>query len=76
MLLNIVREGDDDDGVKGGVAYITLEQCSELSKLIQETGTDERKFLGTMGAEELGIIPQAAFTAGKNMLLSKKAKKQ
>lgn len=72
MLLNIVREGDDDDGTKGGIAYITPEQCDELTKLIQETGTDERKFLGTMGADELGQIPQAAFTAGKNMLLSKK----
>lgn len=75
MLLNIVREGDDDDGAKGGVAYITPDQCEELAVLIRETSTDEKKFLSTMGVEELGQIAQAAFTAGKNMLLGKKQKK-
>ncbi len=75
MLLNIVRENDDDDGVKGGIAVITPEQCEELVALIRETSTDEKKFLSTMGVEELGQIQQAAFTAGKNMLLGKKQKK-
>lgn len=74
MLLNIVREGDDDDGNKGGVAYITPEQCEELQALIRETGTDEKRFLNTMGVEELGQIAQAAFTPGMNMLLSKRKK--
>ncbi len=74
MLLNIVREGDDDDGNKGGVAYITPEQCEELQALIRETGTDEKRFLATMGVEELGQIAQAAFTPGMNMLLAKRKK--
>ena len=74
MLLNIVREGDDDDGNKGGVAYVTPEQCEELQGLIRETGTDEKRFLNTMGVEELGQIHQAAFTPGMNMLLSKRKK--
>jgi hypothetical protein len=72
MLLNIVREGDDDDGNKGGVAYITPEECQEIIELLRETRTDERRFLTMMGVEELGQIPQAALTAGKNMLLAKK----
>lgn len=75
MLLNLVRESEDDDGNKGGTAFITPEECEDLVALIRETGTDEQKFLATMGVEELGLIPQAAFTAGKNMLLSKKQKK-
>lgn len=75
MVLNIVREGSDDDGVKGGTAVITPDQCEELAALIRETNTDEQKFLSTMGVEELGQIPQAAFTAGKNMLLGKKQKR-
>lgn len=74
MLLNIVREGDDDDGNKGGTAYITPEQCEELQALIRETGTDEKRFLATMGVEELGQIAQAAFTPGMNMLLAKRKK--
>ncbi len=72
MLLNIVREGDDDDGNKGGVAFITPEQCEELQALIRDTGTDEARFLNTMGVAEIGQIAQAAFMVGKNMLLAKK----
>lgn len=75
MLLNIVREGDDDDGVKGGVAYITPEQCEELSKLIADTGADEQKFLQAAGAMHLAEIPQGAFTMAKNLLLQKQRKK-
>lgn len=75
MVLNIVRESQDDDGNKGGTAVITPDQCEELAALIRETGTEEKRFLGTMGVDELGMIPQAAFTAGKNMLLGKKAKR-
>lgn len=74
MLLNLVRKSDDDDGNKGGVSYITPEQCEELQALIRETGTDEKRFLATMGVEELGQIAQAAFTPGMNMLLSKRKK--
>lgn len=74
MLLNLVREGDDDDGNKGGASFLTPEQCEELTALIRETGTEEKRFLATMGVEELGQIPQAAFVAGKNMLLAKRKK--
>ncbi len=72
MLLNIVRESEDDDGVKGGTAYVTPEQCEDLQMLIRETGTDEIRFLHTMGVSELGQIPQAAFVVAKNMLLAKR----
>lgn len=72
MLLNVVREGADDDGNSGGIAFITPEECEELAALIRETGTDEHRFLNTMGVEELGQIPKAALTAGRNMLLAKK----
>lgn len=74
MLLNIVREAADDDGTKGGVAYITPDQCEELAVLIRETGTDEKRFLATFDVQELGQIQQAAFTPAMNMLLSKRKK--
>ncbi|RJO72889.1 MAG: hypothetical protein C4523_02645 [Myxococcales bacterium] len=71
MLLNIVREGDDDDGVKGGVSFVTPEQVAELEALIDETGTDEQKFLAATGAAHLAEIPHGAFTMAKNLLLTK-----
>jgi hypothetical protein len=74
MLLNIVREGDDDDGNKGGTAFITAEQVDELQDLIEQTDTDENKFLAAAGAAHLGEIPAGAFAMAKNLLLTKKKK--
>ena len=77
MLLNIVRKGEDDDGVAGGTRYITDEQKGELVSLIQETNTDTVNFLRTFGIETGGIdaLEVGAFMAAKNMLLAKKNKK-
>lgn len=74
MLCNIVREGSDDDGVKGGLSFITPEQVTELEKLIEETGADPEKFLAAAGAAHIGEIPQGAFMMAKNLLLSRKRK--
>ena len=72
MLLNIVREGDDDDGVKGGTVFVTPEQIAELEGLIAQTGVDEAKFLEAAGAAHIGEIAAGAFTMAKNLLLSRK----
>ena len=72
MLLNIVREGDDDDGTKGGAAFVTAEQVAELQGLIEETGADEAKFLQAAGAAHIGEIAAGAYTMAKNLLLSRK----
>lgn len=74
MLLNIVREGADDDGVKGGAEFVTPEQIEELQALIEETDADEQKFLAAAGAAHIGEIPAGAFTMAKNLLLSKRKK--
>lgn len=74
MLLNIVREGDDDDGNKGGTAFVTAEQVEELQGLIEETMTDEQRFLATVGVVHIGEIPQGAFAMAKNLLLTKRKK--
>ena len=72
MLCNIVREGSDDDGVKGGAEFITPEQIAELEALIADTGADEAKFLAAAGAAHIGEIAAGAFTMAKNLLLSRK----
>lgn len=75
MLLNIVREGDDDDGNKGGMAFLTPEMVEELQRLITETVTDEQRYLNLLGYAHLGEIPQSAFITAKNLLLQKRKTK-
>lgn len=45
MLLNIVREGDDDDGKLGGTKRITEEQADELREWSKEIGRIEGQVL-------------------------------
>lgn len=52
-LLNIVTEGDDDDGKRGGTKYITAEEADELADLAKKAGRPEgilldRMFAGTI----------------------------
>src|SRR5271166_4341909 len=44
MLLNVVREGADDDGKLGGTKFISGEQCRKIEALIVETETDIDQF--------------------------------
>ena len=74
MLLNIVREGDDDDGNKGGMAFITAEQVDELRTLIEQTKTDEARYVALFSLAHLAEMPQAALAAAKNLLLQKRKK--
>lgn len=73
MLLNIVREGDDDDGVKGGMRFATEEEIEEIRALIKETGTDEQRFCNTLNVAHLGELPVTSVAVAKNMLHAKKA---
>lgn len=69
MLLNIVREGDDDDGVRGGMKFITKEQVSELEQLLQAAKRDRLRFLQMFELAELENMSVDAFPAARNMLL-------
>ena len=74
MLLNLVFEGDDDDGQKGGLQYITPEQIATIKRLIAETNTNEVRFLETIGVGEIAEIKQGEFVIAANLLNSKKQK--
>ena len=76
MLLNLVREGADDDGIKGAMRFATEEEVAELQALIQDTGTDEAKFCNLFNIAHLGEMPFSSVTPAKNMLFAKKGKKQ
>lgn len=73
MLLNIVREGQDDDGKSGGTKVITEDQINDLLGMLKEKGVDERRFLDSMGVNEIADIPAEAFVIAKNLLLNRKA---
>jgi ERF superfamily protein len=73
MLLNIVREGADDDGVKGGVQFIGPGQLATIRKLLAETNTSEIRFLETIGVAELTDIKVGEFTIAVNLLNAKRA---
>jgi len=72
--LNIITEGEDDDGVRGAMTFIKPEQVEELQRLIEETGTDERRYCDLLGVAHLGEIQQGAYAVARNMLLQKRKK--
>lgn len=73
MLLNIVREGDDDDGKTGGTKFVSIEEAAELDGMIRELGLDPEKFLHQF-FEVLDVrsLEAAQFVPCKNMLLAKR----
>jgi hypothetical protein len=76
MLLNIIREGDDDDGERGGAEFIELEQCKVINGLLDETKADVLRFLQFMGAAEVGNIQKKDYQRALNALLDKKRQMQ
>ena len=48
MLLNLVFEGEDDDGKKAGTTFISDDQAAEIKELIRETNTNTIAFLDIM----------------------------
>jgi hypothetical protein len=55
LLLNIVRKGLDDDGIKSGLERISAQEVADLAQLIADAGTEPDRFLHTMltGVESL-----------------------
>jgi len=74
MLLNLVFEGDDDDGKSADYAPITDDQAATLKDMIRETGTDTRKFLSIMvsGVDSVDQIGQKDYDRVYNALLAKR----
>jgi ERF superfamily len=73
-LLNIVTEGEDDSGVRGGKRFISAEQCRQIEALITNTKSDRVAFLRHFELDDVPDMEEAAFVAALNMLSAKKAK--
>src|SRR6185437_5923400 len=74
MLLNIVREGQDDDGTGAAMRFIAAEQKAELVALQAETGANTKLFLEYLRVPSLDELPATRFAEAKAKLLEKKAK--
>lgn len=72
--LNIVAEGEDDDGASVGNEPLDAESVKRLNDLISETKSDFNAFLKFMGVAGLPEILVRDYPTAVNALLAKKAK--
>jgi hypothetical protein len=73
-IFNVVFKADDD-GVLGGMRFITAEQVTELEALIAETKTDVDRYCQVMGVARVENIEAGGLAAARNMLLAKRKAK-
>lgn len=71
MLLNLVREGEDDDGKLGGTRFVTAEEAADLDRLIAQSKSDRDRFLQFFGLADLANLPAERLVEARNMLWSK-----
>ena len=72
--LNIISEGVDDDGVRGGMRFITDAQVGQIEALIRQSGSDRTAFLRWAGVDDLTEVQAKDYTALVNALNAKLAK--
>lgn len=71
MLLNITREGVDDDGASYGSVRISEQEADEVFRLIQETKSDQVKFLEFMQVNSIADITVDQLPRALNLLHAK-----
>lgn len=71
MLLNIVREGEDNDGVDN-FDLISNEEAADLSRSLTETSSNLTVFLEFMGVAAIPDIPKSQLTRAKNAIAAKR----
>jgi ERF superfamily len=55
-IFNVVFKGRDDDGVRGGMTFISAADVALIETLIKESGSDRLRFLQYMGVDEVENI--------------------
>lgn len=76
QYLDIVTEGEDDDGMQGDAMPISDKQQSEIRDLIADSGADEGKFLAYIGVDSVENIIVRDYAKAKNALNQKRRSKQ
>lgn len=72
QYLDIVTEGEDDDGTQGDAKPISEQQQSQIRDLIADSGADEGKFLSYMGVASVEDIIVRDFAKAVNALNQKR----
>lgn len=72
MLLNLVFEGEDDNGQKSGYVPISTNDAAVIKKLLQETGSDVKQFLRWVNADSVDEMSQSDYAKAKAALERKK----
>ena len=73
-LLNITTGGEDDDGARGGARTINDRQLQTLQDLIDDTGSDVRRFCAFFKVEALPDLPAAKYEEAVRQLNAKASK--
>jgi hypothetical protein len=76
MLLNIVREGSDDDGVLGGAEFISEAQLAEILKDMESVGFQSRPMLDLCGITEMAHMQKSQLPMARNAINMRKRKGQ
>lgn len=74
MLLNLVAEGEDDDGHKAGLQFIDERSAQTIRDLLEETKADRTRFLQMMEVAEIENILVKDYQVAMNALLAKRKK--
>lgn len=72
--LNIITEGEDDDGKLAGTKFVTIEQAVEIDTLLRETKSDAARFCQLFEVADVRNLTADQYPAARNMLLSKKGR--
>lgn len=67
-----LASSEDDDGRRGGSEPITDDQRAELQALIDDTGSDIRRFCAAFGISAVADLPSASYQRAIQMLNAKK----
>jgi hypothetical protein len=73
-LFNLVFEGEDDDGVRAGIEFISLDQCKVINALLDSTKADILRFLQFMQVAEVANIQKKDYAMALNALGTKVVK--
>lgn len=76
QYLDIVTEGDDDDGMQADAKPIDEKQQSEIRDLIADAEADEERFLAYMGVQKVEEIIVRDFAKAKAALNQKRRGKK
>jgi hypothetical protein len=74
MLLNLVFEGSDDDGNRGGMVFIDDKSIKTIDDLLEETKADKARFLQMMEVAEVSNILAKDYPMAVNALIAKRNK--